>query len=376
MKKLIYLFFILLFIQGFAAQDKQLSSKSSISILTCGTGDASHALYGHTAIWVQDPFNGIDRVYNYGLFDFETPNFVGKFVGGNLFYFVDYTNFDRFVRSYVYENRSIYKQELSLTSQQKQNMYNLLNQAILPENREFLYQFIQENCTTKVVDLLQEVLEIKLDVDVAANQGSYRSILSQYVKHLFFEDLGINILLGAKTDKKSELVFLPFILKESLDQTQINGESLVKGSSVIYQAKKTDIDQSSWFNTAYFFYGILLVIGYFCFKARAARTVVYALYGFFGVFLIALSLYSSHSEFALNTSILLFNPLFLVLAFNRRSCAVTRISFIAILVGLLLFIGFTIFSVKFILTLGLFLLTLLSLFKDYRFIFLSRKLHS
>ncbi|MHC5354593.1 lipoprotein N-acyltransferase Lnb domain-containing protein [Myroides sp. LJL115] len=376
MNKLIYIFFSLLFIQGFASQDKQLSARSSISILTCGTGDASHALYGHTAVWVQDPLLGIDRVYNYGLFDFETPNFVGKFIGGNLFYFADYTNFDRFVRSYVYENRSVYKQELDLSSQQKQMMYGLLNQAILPESREFLYQFIQENCTTKVVDLLQEVLDEKLKVDVSSNQGSYRSILSDYVKHSFFEDLGINILLGAKTDKKSELVFLPFILMESLDQTKVDGKSLVKESSVIFQAENTLKKQDNWINSIYFFYGILFIVGYFCFRAKLARKVVYTLYGCFGIFLLALTLYSSHSEFALNASILLFNPLFLVLVFNRKSSLITRIALITILVSLVLYVGLTIFSVKFILTLGLFLLTLVSLFIDYRFIFLSRKLQS
>ncbi|MFY7861788.1 MAG: DUF4105 domain-containing protein, partial [Chitinophagales bacterium] len=43
------------------------------SILTCDQGDEIYSTFGHSAIRYQDSSNGIDWVYNYGLFDFSDP---------------------------------------------------------------------------------------------------------------------------------------------------------------------------------------------------------------------------------------------------------------------------------------------------------------
>ena len=68
------------------SQTTPLSKEAKISVLTCGTSNEIYALFGHTAIRVNDPVNGMDVVYNYGAFDFGTSNFALKFVKGNLQY--------------------------------------------------------------------------------------------------------------------------------------------------------------------------------------------------------------------------------------------------------------------------------------------------
>lgn len=375
MKNFIFFIFYFFCITVVPAQTKLLSANSEISVLTCGTSDAAHALYGHTAIWVKDPLKGIDRVYNYGMFDFNTPNFTAKFVKGNLLYYVDYTTFERFVSSYIYEDRSVYLQELNLTLQQKQEVFDILNTAILPQNKTFLYEFIQQNCTTKVVDVLQEATGVKLDTNVTLNQGSYRDILSSYVKTKYLDDLGINILLGKKTDLPSSSVFLPFILQESLAHTFIDGVALAKQNQLIYQSTSLN-NTTSFYTSAWFFNAIVLVIAIFSWISIKLRKTIYFIYGVFGVFLLGLSIYSSHSEFALNSSILLFNPVFILLAVFRNNNKVNKALYAILGLCLFAYVGVNLFSLKLILTLGLFLLTLVSLIKDYCFIFPPRKTHS
>lgn len=92
MKKNI-LFAILFLITTTAfCQSISLSENAKVSILTCGLGPESYAMYGHTGIRIQDTSKQIDVVYNYGAFDFDTPNFIGKFVKGDLQYFVTLGN--------------------------------------------------------------------------------------------------------------------------------------------------------------------------------------------------------------------------------------------------------------------------------------------
>ena len=103
-KALFSLLFLLSFI-GFS-QNLPLSKEAKISVITCGLGNETYSYFGHTAIRVADPANNIDLVYNYGAFDFSTPNFVMKFAKGDLQYFVVVHPFVDFMNEYTYEKRS------------------------------------------------------------------------------------------------------------------------------------------------------------------------------------------------------------------------------------------------------------------------------
>ena len=71
-------FFLFLFSISNYSQSNSLSEASKVSIITCGTGNESYSLYGHTGIRIKDSLKGIDIVYNYGAFDFQTKNVDGE----------------------------------------------------------------------------------------------------------------------------------------------------------------------------------------------------------------------------------------------------------------------------------------------------------
>lgn len=355
-------FFFLLITQLLLANtvNNPLSPRAEISILTCGVGDELYSLYGHTAIRVSDPLQGIDRVYNYGLFDFATDNFYVKFIKGDLLYFVDYDNYERFVRAYIYDDRSVYEQVLQLSSSQKEKIWQKLNLSMEKENREYVYRFVDQNCTTKVVDLVNDVLETPVVVDVEGNRSTYRSVYSKYQENNYFVNLGINLAFGAKMDHKSALLSLPINFMNGLAETTENGVPLVSKTTVLYERKEVPVQ--TWWNTPWFF-SVLMLILVFAMRNTVVRNTFFIVLGLLGLFFIAVGSFSFHEELMNNNTVFLFNPLFILIPFWSSEKYRTKLNLLIslLLMSLVLFVGLNLKSEKLILSLPLLLTILLSL---------------
>ena len=201
MKKL--LFFIFITTTCFA-QQIQLSPKAEVSVITCGPGtDELYASFGHSAFRVLDLENKIDRVYNYGTFDFATPNFYGKFAQGKLLYQLRAYNFGNFLRGYHDENRWVKGQVLDLTSIQVQEVFDFLENNAKPENRSYNYDFFYDNCSTKLFDVLEQVLgdNIIFESDFDKENYTHRDLIELYMGHQPWADFGIDLALGADIDR-------------------------------------------------------------------------------------------------------------------------------------------------------------------------------
>lgn len=132
-----------------------------VSIITMGPGPLVYERFGHIAVRLRIPSAGQDILYDWGNFDFEEPNFVGKFVKGSLLYSMDVKPTDRWLGFYRDEqDRSITEQVLNLDAAQKQR---LLGQLIENErNPKYLYDAFLDNCSTRVRDLLNTTLNDQL----------------------------------------------------------------------------------------------------------------------------------------------------------------------------------------------------------------------
>jgi hypothetical protein len=294
-----------------SAQLAPLSPKATVSVLTCATGNESYSLFGHTAVRITDPDQLLDVVYNYGAFDFSTPNFVTKFAKGDLQYFVVAHSFSDFITQYQYEGRSVYEQKLRLSLPLKQQLFNELNKTLQSEERFYTYKFIDRNCTTMVVDLLNETIGTKIIAKKDVTEKTYREVLFPYFKNHFYEQLGTSIIFGTKVDQKATTLFLPFDLLESLKVTKYKNEPLSEPvGSLLSIASPTPY---SWWNNAYT-YGVFLVLLIF-WKKRSVGLLFLSIMGFLGLFFLFMGWYSLHPELANNYNILLFNPTLLILVY-------------------------------------------------------------
>ncbi|MGL5113216.1 MAG: DUF4105 domain-containing protein [Flavobacterium sp.] len=321
LKKIVFLFLII-DSTGAAAQLVPLSPKATVSVLTCATANETYALFGHTALRISDPEQLFDVVFNYGAFDFSTPNFVAKFAKGDLQYFVVAHSYSDFIQQYQSEGRSVYEQKLLLTPIVKQRLLDRLKTTLQTEERFYTYKFIDRNCTTMVVDLLNQTLGDKVIIKSKHTDSSYRSVLFPYFSNHFYEQLGTSIIFGTKVDQKATTVFLPFELLESLKTSRFQNQALALPMQTLLSLAPTQ--PHSWWNNPYT-YGALLLLLVFC-KNRKVIVCFLTFQGILGIFFLFMSVYSLHPELAYNYNVLLFNPalLLLVYFFIQKNQKATR----------------------------------------------------
>ncbi|RZJ34669.1 MAG: DUF4105 domain-containing protein [Flavobacterium sp.] len=305
-----FLFFLLFLPVFLFAQEVPLSGDARISVLTCGIGNEVYSLFGHTAIRIQDPQTHLDVVYNYGAFDFEAPNFILRFSKGDLQYFVTAENFDDFMYQYYYEKRSVYEQELYLSEEQKQQVFETLNETLSSDARYYTYKFIDRNCTNMAVDLLNGILGGKVIRKTGNTAVTYRETLYPYFNSHFYEQLGTSIIFGTKVDQKATLLFLPVELQNSLAVTNYKGAPIASTGRMLlnYSHQKTPF---SPLNNGWTF--LLLLILIVVINRYTVAMVYFGIIGAIGLFFSVAGFYSYHEELAWNYNALLFNPALLLL---------------------------------------------------------------
>lgn len=315
------------------AQDPVLSNNAKISVITCDVGNESYSLFGHTALRIQDSINNLDVVYNYGAFDFQTPNFVAKFAKGDLQYFAVANTFTDFISEYLYLKRSVFEQELTISTALKQQLFENLNASLRSGDSQYTYKFIDKNCTSMLVDILNKTLGGAVIVKKENTNISFRSILYPYFDGHFYEQLGTSIIFGTKVDQAGTHLFLPFELMKSLEKTQYGGTLLAKKTKNIIDEKK--IPEDSWWNN---WYSYVLVLGLIVvLNLSLVNQIYFIIAGGIGALFIFLGFYSEHLELANNYNVLLLNPVLIVLAFilNNKKLTKLRTNLVYFNLGLL-----------------------------------------
>ena len=313
----VFILLLSLFTNRVNSQGISLSNNAEVSILTCGTGSEIYSLFGHTAIRIKDTTNFIDEVYNYGTFDFSTPNFYLKFVKGDLQYLETSCTFEEFFQEYLYEKRSIDEQVLNLSQDKKQALFDYLNTSLQSEERFYTYKFIDKNCTTMVINTLNKIIGKNI---IGVNNGdasTCRKILYPYFNNHFYAQLGTSIIFGSKVDLKSEQLFLPSELYDNIKNLKVGNYPICKENKKIIDVEKPEIPFSWWNN----FYAFCLIFVIIIFLNKSFIYKSYFLFlGTLGLFFIFAGFYSLHKELVNNYNILLFNPgLFAIVLFEIKN---------------------------------------------------------
>ncbi|MGC1244502.1 MAG: DUF4105 domain-containing protein [Chryseosolibacter sp.] len=319
---------LLLFISSLCNAQIQLSDQTEISVLTCGPSKGElYAAFGHNAFRVHDPVNRIDYAYNYGVFDFDKPNFYLNFARGHNMYQLGVFDYRNFEYSYIYENRYIHEQVLNLSQQEKQRLFDFLQRNALPENKEYLYDYFYDNCATKIPEVVLEVFgdSVEFDGSYITTHYSFRELTDLYLEKQPWGDLGIDVGLGLPTDKIAspfEYMFLPDFVESGFAHAFImhNGvkEPLVKETNLIYDSVPEN-DPGSFFHPLAAFVLFLLVTLYISYRDLKKKrlslifdSILFGVFGFLGVVLLLLWVATSHHASAKNLNLLWALPTHLV----------------------------------------------------------------
>ena len=215
-----------------------------ISLLTCAPGTEIYSLFGHTAIRYQNLDRGEDYIYNYGVFSFNTPNFIYRFVKGETDYQLGVVPYAYFEYAYAERGSSVYQQTLNLTYEEKIKLKQLLDTNYRPENRVYRYNYFFDNCTTRARDKIEAAIHGKVVYPEGAKGLSFRSIIHQYTVGHEWGEWGIDFLLGEEADAEIDMhlqQFAPFYMLESARKAYIQvGDS--QRPLVLEEEKIVDVD--------------------------------------------------------------------------------------------------------------------------------------
>ncbi|MDX9801700.1 MAG: DUF4105 domain-containing protein [Spirochaetia bacterium] len=254
--------------------DITLSPSAVISMVTVYPGDEIYSLFGHSSFRVYDPENRIDWMYNYGTFDFDDPAFVPKFVSGKLEYYLDINSYQSAFKFYKnVEKRKIVEQMLDLDPKEKQKLFDFLQDNGEMEDRFYKYDFIWDNCSTRIADALDKALPGLADYSAYKSTGeSFRTMIRQYLASRPFTDFGIQLALGSGADavpQGNEVFFLPLPMMEAFSSAVIGSkggvplvyEELVPGESDRVYTKRGDYPLII-FTSLLVLYAVLLLLLY------------------------------------------------------------------------------------------------------------------
>ena len=316
MRKLCLLPLLLLF--GLFTSNQIIAQDSTkaalqISILTCAPGEDVYTAWGHTAIRIIDSAKQTDVVYNFGTFDFNTPNFLVEFVKGNLNYFLSADDFQNFIAEYQYYGRSIKEQVLILSDADKIKWHNALQKNLEGNNRYYLYNFITDNCTTRVKDGFYQFATSQVP---PSNIKSFRThvVEAPYQQGIPWIGLGIDVLLGAVSDQTPTALQAGFLPDLLFDQLAAQPQFIATTQN--YDFNRTTASKPT--DPIYYIVGLILVylfVGkwnarWAVMAAKFLDIILLFIYGLGGLLLVYMSLFSKHTACHYNFNIDWIHPLY------------------------------------------------------------------
>lgn len=330
MKKFIAFFFLLVSVCSSQAQIK-LSPEARISVITCGPWQGElYSAFGHSAFRVYDPLLNIDLAFNYGVFDFDQPNFYLNFARGYLYYKLGVYEYPLFEEYYIYHGRFIHEQVLNLTPAQKQRLFDYLEWNALPENQNYRYDYFNNNCATKIHDVVKEVFgdTVTFNMSYITTRYSLRELTDLYLKYQPWGDLGIDICLGLPIDREAPpeaYRFLPDYIESAFDYAVIQHNNrtvpLVKQKNIIFEPEE-DVTSTTLFHpllVTSLLFVIAAIVSYRDIKRKSLLDLFDMLFltalGLIGWLLIFLWTATDHETSAMNMNLLWALPTHLIVVF-------------------------------------------------------------
>tara|TARA_B110000037_G_C17102388_1_gene498549 strand:+ start:970 stop:2130 length:1161 start_codon:yes stop_codon:yes gene_type:complete len=351
MKKILFSF-VYVFVVLFSFGQARLSPAAEISLLTCEKGYELYSAYGHSALRVKDTANDIDVVFNYGTFEIgdNEIEFLKTFVRGTLDYSLSASQYEHFLRTYQYENRGITEQIFNLTLVEKQQVFDRLIVNYQTDERYYRYDFFFDNCSSRIHEILKEVLGDSLIYGVDLMEDSpetFRELIAPAFDFSPWADFGVGIIMGYPTDRiatNKEKMFLPVHLMERFDISTCKEETFIKSKEVIFSSIPPTINNPFYQKPIFIFTVLFLFVALISFinikRNKHYYSIDYFLFfltGFIGVFFLFMWIETRHSPAFMNMNMFWAMPLNWITLFFLKA---KKIAPYLLFMGVLNVIGF------------------------------------
>lgn len=307
-------------------------STAIVSLLTCAPGNNIYELEGHSAVRMQ--YDGYDITANWGLFDFNSPNFVYRFVAGETDYCVGACPTSYFLEQYRRQGRRVTEQVLNLTPSQAARLIALIDRNLLPQNRTYRYNYVKDNCATRPLEIVEQAIgdtiRFAAPLGELGSAPTFRSVMRHYHANYPWYQFGIDLALGEGIDYPIDTratAFAPDALQKLASDATISNDGnhakpLVKTTNILVPGNAEGIayGPTPWYATPITAAMALLLIVCLVTYADVRRhktsrwldTALYGLYGLMGCVIAFLVFISVHEATSPNYLLLWLNPLCLI----------------------------------------------------------------
>lgn len=341
MKRLLHTIAAIILALLYTASADGMSQDTTVSLVTFYPGPDIYELEGHTVLRITTPYN--DTAISYGMFDFDSPGFVYRFIKGETDYAVGEIPWLYMQQEYTAQGRRIVEHKLNLSATEKAKLLALLGENLRPENRVYRYNYVRDNCATRPVSMIETAMGDtiafgKPDSPLDGPEVSWRTMMRYYHARYPWYQLGIDLVLGPGIDRPAttrQRIFAPASLVQQIRTATINGKPLVINTVVLNDvpANNALMPETPWWLSPLFvcwlFFIIAVAITWRDVKHRNVSrwfdSLYFGLSGVAGCVVIFLVFVSSHEATSPNPLALWLNPigLFIVLTEWTKNSATT-----------------------------------------------------
>lgn len=310
-------------------QIKAQNDSINAYLITCQPGKAIYELYGHSAIWIEDTAQGTDVVFNYGLFDFNTPHFVWRFTMGETDYILGATRMRSFLREYRERGSEVYAQKLNLMPDEAKDLYDKLVENCHPDKMVYRYNFLYNNCATMAIDKIEKSILGTVSYQSPDTTKTFRSILTEFTSVRPWSRFAVNIVIGAEADRLvgyRQESFAPLYLKKLASSAVITDTAgtvrpfILDTTCLVEPEKGVDFGnplftplQTMWM--AFMLVLLISLLGWHMNRSFLLLDfILLTVQGLAGIIIFTLFFFSEHPTVDSNWLIICLNPLPLVFA--------------------------------------------------------------
>lgn len=309
----------------------QAGNDTIVYLLTCNPGTETYSIYGHSALRVVNKVNSTDLVYNWGVFDFSTPNFAWKFAKGRLDYLLAVETMDNFLRTYFYEKRAVYCQRINLLPEEIKTLMILIDENLKPENAKYRYDFFYDDCSTRIRDLLEKSIGNNLlyPPEDKYNTPTFRFMTGKYEATTPWLKFGIDLIMGSPGDIKTtfrDRMYLPLDMQNCLNESVINRAGkmtpILQNSELILDFDLPVLKDKRLIapENVFSLFLVLIIIAIPLIKHRAIINAIdisiFSIFSILAGLMIFFNFFTDHQQMKMNFNILWLNPFILVCLVN------------------------------------------------------------
>lgn len=306
----------------------QEKPEAEVYLLTCGPGKEIYSVYGHSALRIVIPSKNSDIVYNWGVFDFNTPHFAWEFAKGKLDYMLGDSSYDSFLKEYYAENRWVISQKFNLESRDIEKLFMLISDNLKSENIKYKYDFYYDNCSSRIRDLVEKAIgeDLMYPPELSKKEmRTFRNLTGDFEKGYPWTKFGIDLLIGSPGDKKAtfrERMFLPVGLKDGLSALNIRRSGkmipLLTNPDVVLDFDQPPLKEKL-FTSPLFVFSLLLIIVVILsglIRGKKGNTMIdvclFLVFSALALLMIFSNFFTDHQQLRWNLNIIWLNPFILI----------------------------------------------------------------